>query len=133
MLALAASLIVFASLWYTNVLVNKIAKEERGKIKLWAEAIEKKNDLVNYTIELFDKLGIEEEKKAELSSIKKMILRIPIFGKILKNLLKPEFLLPDYMLGISNRYYAAIRKTRDDLITDGKTEESRNWDHYEEF
>lgn len=76
---------------------------------------------------------IEEEKKAELSMIKKMILRIPIFGKILKNLLKPEFLLPDYMLGISNRYYAAIRKTRDDLITDGKTEKSRNWDHYEEF
>ena len=66
MLALAASMIVFASLWYTNVLVNKIAKEEREKIKLWAEAIEKKNDLVNYTIELFDKLGIEEEKKATL-------------------------------------------------------------------
>jgi signal transduction histidine kinase len=66
MLALSASLIVFVSLWYTSVLVNQIASEERGKIRLWAEAIEQKNDLVNYTIELFDKLGVEEEKKVTL-------------------------------------------------------------------
>ena len=66
MLALAASFIVLASLWYTNILVNKIAREERDKIKLWAGAIEKKNDLVNYTYELFEKLGIEEEKKVTL-------------------------------------------------------------------
>jgi len=66
MLALSASSIVFVSLWYTNILVNEIAKEERNKIKLWAEAIEQKNELVNYTIELFDKLGIEEEKKVTL-------------------------------------------------------------------
>ncbi|HAW51489.1 MAG TPA: hypothetical protein DCX54_04035 [Flavobacteriales bacterium] len=65
-LALSASLIVLASLWYTNVLVNKIAVEERNKISLWAEAIEQKNDLVNYTIDLFDKLGVEEEKKVTL-------------------------------------------------------------------
>ena len=66
MLALSASFIVFASLSYTNILVNQIASEERDKIKLWAEAIEKKNQLVNYTIHLFDKLGIEEEKKVTL-------------------------------------------------------------------
>lgn len=66
MLALSASFIVFASLGYTNLLVNKIATEERNKIRLWAEAIEKKNQLVNYTIELFDKLGVEEEKKVSL-------------------------------------------------------------------
>ena len=66
MLALAASAIVLSSLWYTNILVNKIAREERNKIRLWAGAIEKKNELVNYTIELFDKLGIEEEKKITL-------------------------------------------------------------------
>ena len=65
-LALSASLVVLASLWYTSVLVNKIAAEERDKISLWAEAIERKNALVNYTIELFDKLGIEEEKKVTL-------------------------------------------------------------------
>lgn len=66
MLALAASLIVLISLWTTSLLVNRIAREERAKIKLWAGAIEKKNVLVNYTIELFDKLGIEEEKKVTL-------------------------------------------------------------------
>ena len=30
------------------------------------------------------------------------------------------------MLGLSNRYYVAIKKDRDDLITDGATEISRN-------
>ena len=65
-LALSASLVVLASLWYTNVLVNKIAAEERNKISLWAEAIEQKNTLLNYTIELFDKLEIEEGKKVKL-------------------------------------------------------------------
>lgn len=59
-------MIVLASLWYTNVLVNKISREERNKITLWAEAIHKKNRLVNYTIELLDKLGQEEEKMVSL-------------------------------------------------------------------
>ena len=66
LLALGASLVVLASLWYTNILVNQIAADERDKIALWAEAIERKNALVNYTIELFDKLGVEEEKKVTL-------------------------------------------------------------------
>lgn len=61
-----AGLIVFASLWHTSILVNKVAKEERKKVKLWAEAIRKKTKLVNYTTQLFNKLGIEEEKKVKL-------------------------------------------------------------------
>ncbi len=66
LLALSASMIVLASLWYTNILVNQIAREERNKIKLWTEAIEQKNDLVNYTKELFDKLELEDNKKVSL-------------------------------------------------------------------
>ena len=61
-----AGLIVFASLWHTSILVNKVAKEERKKVELWAEAIRKKTKLVNYTSQLFDKLGFEEEKKVKL-------------------------------------------------------------------
>lgn len=65
-LVILAGLIVFVSLWYTNVLVRKVAKEERKKVELWAQAIRKKTKLVNYTALLFDKLGIEEEKKVRL-------------------------------------------------------------------
>ena len=65
-LVILAGLIVFASLWNTSILVSKVAKEERKKVELWAEAIQKKTKLVNYTSKLFEKLGIEEEKKVRL-------------------------------------------------------------------
>jgi two-component sensor histidine kinase len=65
-LFVAAVIIVGASLWYTNTIVNKIAKEEREKVKLWADAIQKKANLVKYTNELFDKIKIDERKKVEL-------------------------------------------------------------------
>jgi len=47
-------------------LVNKIADDERKKVKLWADAIQKKVNLVKYTNELFDKIKVEERKKVEL-------------------------------------------------------------------
>lgn len=65
-LVVAAVLIVGTSLWYANRLVNKIAKEERVKVKLWADAIQKKANLVKYTNELFDKIKVDERKKVEL-------------------------------------------------------------------
>jgi len=66
LLAGAAILIIVASLWYTNVLVKKIANEERKKVQLWAEAIQNKASLVNYTGELFQKISDEERNKIEL-------------------------------------------------------------------
>jgi signal transduction histidine kinase len=65
-LVAVALLIVVVSLWYTNILANKIALEERTKVKLWAEAIQKKANLVKYTNSLFDRLKNEERKKVEL-------------------------------------------------------------------
>lgn len=65
-LAIAAAIIVFVSLWYTNILVGKIAQEERNKAKSWAEAIQKKAELVNYTQELFSKIAEEERKRVEI-------------------------------------------------------------------
>lgn len=66
LLAGAAILIIAASLWYTNILVNKIAEEERNKVQLWAEAIQNKASLVSYTGELFDKISNEERNRIEL-------------------------------------------------------------------
>lgn len=66
LLFISAALIVIASLWYTNTLVSNIAREERKKARLWADAIQRRANLVKYTNELFDKLRAEEYKKVEL-------------------------------------------------------------------
>ncbi len=66
LLAGTAVLIIVASLWYTNILVKKIATEERKKVQIWAEAIQNKASLVNYTGELFGKISKEERNKIEI-------------------------------------------------------------------
>jgi signal transduction histidine kinase len=66
LLAAAAFVIVIGSLWYTNNLVKRIAEDERQKVKLWAEAVQKKANLVKFTNQLFEKIKSEERKKAIL-------------------------------------------------------------------
>ncbi len=66
LLAVAAFVIVFCSLWYTNSLVKHIEEDERRKVKLWAEAVQKKANLVKFTNQLFEKIKQEERKKAVL-------------------------------------------------------------------
>ena len=75
-------LIVLSSLWYSSIIVRKISKEERKKVELWAEAIQKKANLVNYTDKLFDKLRTEERKKVELyvEAIKRLTNPDPNFN-----------------------------------------------------
>jgi hypothetical protein len=83
--------IVFTSLWYTNNLVRRIADDERAKVKLWAQAVKKKADLINFTNELFTTIKLEERKKAELyaettrqlSSIENTDVSFPL--KVLEN------------------------------------------------
>ncbi|MFN7012709.1 MAG: hypothetical protein ACK4ON_00395 [Bacteroidia bacterium] len=66
LLFLFAVIIVAISLWYTNILVKKIADEERNKVSLWAEAIKRRAALIKYTADLFEKLRNEEYKRMEL-------------------------------------------------------------------
>lgn len=61
-----AVVIIGASLWYTNVLVKTVSEEERKKVELWAEAVQKRATLVKYTEKLFERLKIEERKRAEI-------------------------------------------------------------------
>ena len=77
-LFLSALVIVTISLWYTNTLVKKIAKDERNKVKIWAEAIQRKVKLVNYTDVFFEKIKKEERKKVEL------------WAEAYKNLMNPD-------------------------------------------
>jgi len=60
----AGALIIIASLWYTNLLVKQIAEDERLSISIWANAIQRKANLVNYTKKFFDQIKEEEYKRA---------------------------------------------------------------------
>lgn len=65
-LAAAAMCIVLASLWYSNKIVKKTSDEEKEKVKLWADAVQKNAGLVKTTNNLFNKMKTEERKKVEL-------------------------------------------------------------------
>jgi hypothetical protein len=65
-LLFGAAIIIIASHWYTSVLVKKIADDERKKVRLWADAIQRKANLVKYTNELFQKIENEERQKISL-------------------------------------------------------------------
>jgi signal transduction histidine kinase len=66
LLFIVAAIIVTASLWYTNILVGKIARQQRQNIKIWAEAVQSKATLVTYQEKLFSELKAEERKRVEL-------------------------------------------------------------------
>ena len=108
-LFMAAILIIGASLWYTNTLVNKIAQEERVKVKLWADAIKKKADLVKYTNELFNKIKIDERKKVELwaEATRQLSQDLSDYGFVLKvvsdNTTVPVILTDDHGTVITSR------------------------------
>ncbi len=61
-----AVIIIALSLWYTNILVREIARDERMNINIWANAIQRKANLVNYTKKFFDQIKEEERKRAEI-------------------------------------------------------------------
>jgi signal transduction histidine kinase len=65
-LAAVAMLMVGASLWYSSRIVERIRAEERRKVRLWAEAVQNRAELVNYTERLFERLREEERKKVKL-------------------------------------------------------------------
>lgn len=65
-LFISAVLIVTASIWYSNILVVKIAADERQNIRVWAEAVQERANLVKYTENFFESIKTEERKKVEL-------------------------------------------------------------------
>lgn len=65
-LSLLAVLIILGSLWYSNLLVNKVRERERENIRIWASAIHKRAQLVKTTDLFFAQLQEEERKKVDL-------------------------------------------------------------------
>jgi len=66
LLFLFAIIIIAFSLWYSNVLVKKIARDERMKIHTWANALQTRARLVNSTQKFFTQVQEEERNKVEL-------------------------------------------------------------------
>ncbi len=68
LLLLFAALIVGVSLYYADVIVRKITEDERRKVELWADAVQRRASLVQYTEEFFDAISQEERKRVELQA-----------------------------------------------------------------
>jgi signal transduction histidine kinase len=83
-----AVLIVSVSLWYTNILVSEIADDERNNIRIWADAIYQKAELVNYTDRFFDQIKEEERKRVELLADAYRILTVVNESEVLNFFIK---------------------------------------------
>lgn len=65
-LAFFAMVIIIASLWYTSIISQRIASDEKKQVKIWAEAIQERASLVESARVMFEKLASEERDKAIL-------------------------------------------------------------------
>lgn len=65
-LGIIGFIIIALSLWYSSIVVNQIARDERRNITIWAEAIQNRVQLVQYTQTLFEQMKKEERKRVEL-------------------------------------------------------------------
>ena len=78
-LFVSAVIAFVAILYYSNLLLNDIASEERKKVTLWAEAVKHKAELVNSTTEFFDEIRIEEAKRCAADFISQMAFVSPTY------------------------------------------------------
>ncbi len=75
-LFILALIIIAGSVFFTNVLVQKFANEERKNVALWADAVHRKARLVRYTESFFKQLQDQEREKVELlADVYKQILK----------------------------------------------------------
>jgi signal transduction histidine kinase len=61
--------IVAASIYFTNILVRKIASDERQKIKTWAGAVQQRAQLISINETLFKKMQLEEREKVKAMAL----------------------------------------------------------------
>lgn len=62
----AALAIVAGSMWYTNIIVNKVAQEEKKNIRIWADAIHRKTTLVKYIENFFQQIREQDRNRVTL-------------------------------------------------------------------
>ena len=79
LLYLSAAIAFTVIVYYSNVLISNVSKEERRRVEIWADAVSYKAQLVNSTEKFFERIRVEEGKRAWLfaQAIKK-INEIPL-------------------------------------------------------
>lgn len=82
-LATAALVIISASIYYTNDLVNQFANEERNQVRTWADAVERRASLMRYQEGFFIELRQQERERVELLA--------KTYQKVLSGSLEDEF------------------------------------------
>jgi two-component system, sporulation sensor kinase D len=65
-LLIVALIMVAASLWVSNSVVQRVSDRERLRVKQWADAIKKKAELVEFTDRAFNQLREYERRKIKL-------------------------------------------------------------------
>ena len=65
-MAVAALVLIAASLWYTNRLVKSIAEQETRQVKMWAAAMEQHAVMMQSTEEFFNKVSEQEQLRVDL-------------------------------------------------------------------
>lgn len=61
-----AVILLLAVFFFLSTTINGIRKDERKKVMLWAEAVQQRSSLLDYTSILFEKLQKEELQKVEV-------------------------------------------------------------------
>ena len=73
---ISAILIIAAIFLLLNRTITDIKREERKQVRLWAEAIQKRNDIVEHSAQMFNKLKEDEQRKIDIwSEAQHLILR----------------------------------------------------------
>ena len=62
---IVAAVITFPlMIWYSNSLIDKIAADERNKVAIWADAIQRRSEMIAFTNDFFREVAEEEEMHA---------------------------------------------------------------------
>ncbi|MDR0364692.1 MAG: HAMP domain-containing histidine kinase [Bacteroidales bacterium] len=65
-LLISGSVFIFSYILAIYNIVGKISENERRQVKAWANTVQKKADMVNYTEDFFKELREEEQRRVEL-------------------------------------------------------------------
>ena len=65
-LATMALIIISASIFYTNLLVTRFANEERTRVKVWAETVQRRIRMISYNESFYAQISKQERERVEL-------------------------------------------------------------------
>src|SRR5690554_2148073 len=97
--------IVGLFIFLLNNTISNIKTDERKQVMLWAEAVQRRYALVDYTNKLFVKLAQDERKKVELwSEAQRLIIQTenPDFLTFLLQIIKGNKNIPIIMTNSNN-------------------------------